>query len=84
MATEKQEKPYDGWLVSNNFWKRAFAIWGHYVVANAIFGLTMFILFLIISLSTFGLFWSNNNFKNVIKNEITNSVTEDLKINMVE
>lgn len=30
---------YKGWLNSDSFWKRAFAVWAHYMVANIIIGL---------------------------------------------
>lgn len=49
-----KEKKYEGWLVSNNFLKRSFAVWGHFMVAHLIivFGvlLTIFILALIIGI----------------------------------
>jgi hypothetical protein len=25
---------YQGWLVSTNFWKRAIAVWGHYIAVQ--------------------------------------------------
>ena len=42
---EKNKKPYDGWLVSNNFFKRAFAVWLHQAFIQAII---MTILFFIV------------------------------------
>lgn len=35
-------KPYDGWLVSNNFWKRAIAVWLHGLVIQLIIGMIFF------------------------------------------
>lgn len=42
----------DSWLYSDSFLKRAFAIWGHYMVANLIVGAAvgLVVLFLAITL----------------------------------
>lgn len=37
------------WLYSDSFLKRAFAIWGHYFVANLIIGACVFVVALIIA-----------------------------------
>ena len=42
------------WLYSDSFLKRAFAIWGHYMVANLIIGGCILAFFLLIGL-VFGL-----------------------------
>lgn len=35
---------YKGWLISDNFLKRAFAVWGYNIVANVIMWIILFIL----------------------------------------
>jgi len=40
---DKTEKKYDGWIVSNNFFKRAFAIFGHQAVVQIIMLLLWFL-----------------------------------------
>ena len=42
------------WLYSDSFLKRAFAIWGHYMVANLIIGGCLLVLFFFMALA-FGL-----------------------------
>lgn len=48
---------YKGWLNSDSFLKRAFAIWGYYFVANFIISAAVFIvmtfIFLLIGVSLF-------------------------------
>lgn len=45
------------WLYSDSFLKRAFAIWGHYFVANLIIGACVAIIAFIVAL-TFGMTFS--------------------------
>jgi len=45
---DKKEKIYDGWLVSDSFLKRAFATWGHMIVAQLIAFIILVILFFMI------------------------------------
>lgn len=40
----------DSWLYSDSFLKRAFAIWGHYFVANLIIGFAVFLIGLMLAL----------------------------------
>lgn len=51
------QSEYKGWLNSNSFLKRAFAIWGYHFVANFIIGIIMSLvllpLFAIIGISIF-------------------------------
>jgi hypothetical protein len=42
------------WLYSDSFLKRAFAIWGHYMVANLIIGAAVFVVAFIVA-ATLGL-----------------------------
>ena len=44
----------DSWLYSDSFLKRAFAIWGHYIVANLIIGAAIFVVMMLMML-IFGL-----------------------------
>ncbi len=44
----------DSWLYSDSFLKRAFAIWGHYFVANIIIGGCMLLLFLLLMIAIGG------------------------------
>lgn len=46
------------WLYSDSFLKRAFAIWGHYVVANLIIGAAAFAVAFVVA-AAFGLSLSN-------------------------
>lgn len=39
-------KMYDGWVLSNNFWKRALAIWFHGWVINTLILIILFSLLL--------------------------------------
>lgn len=41
---------YKGWLISDNFLKRSFAVYLHNLVARLIVGFGMFVLFLVIAL----------------------------------
>jgi len=42
----KTNKPYDGWLVSNNFWKRAAAVYLYGSVIQSIIYAIVFFIFL--------------------------------------
>jgi len=42
------------WLYSDSFLKRAFAIWGHYMVANLIIGACLFAVMMVLAIA-FGL-----------------------------
>ncbi len=44
---DKTNKPYDGWLVSNSFWKRAMAVWLYSSVVQAVIYAIVFFFFLI-------------------------------------
>jgi len=41
---------YKGWLVSDNFFKRCFAVYGYYLVAGLILGVIFFLVFGLIAL----------------------------------
>jgi len=43
----KSNKSYDGWLVSNNFWKRAMAVWLYGSVIQAVIYAIIFFIFLV-------------------------------------
>ena len=50
----QSETPYNGWLVSNNFLKRAFGVWGHMFVANLIIIIPFMIIWVIIKFIIIG------------------------------
>lgn len=49
---------YKGWLVSDNFLKRCFAIFGHYLVANLIVSAILLLIVLVFALTVGGIFLS--------------------------
>lgn len=54
---EQDTYSYKGWLNSDSFLKRAFAVWGYYFVANLIIGIVMsIIMFGIFASAGFALF----------------------------
>jgi len=44
---EKNKKRYEGWLVSNNFFKRAIAVWIHQAFIQAIIMIILFFIVLV-------------------------------------
>ena len=57
---EKKEETYSykGWLISDNFWKRAFAVLGYYSVASMVVGAVFFVvllIFILMGLAFFGI-----------------------------
>ncbi len=52
------DQEYRGWLVSNSFLKRAFAVWGHFAVAHLIivfsFGLVAVVAAIILGMMSAG------------------------------
>lgn len=40
----------DSWLYSDSFLKRAFAVWGHYFVANLIIGIPVAVIAMMIAM----------------------------------
>jgi len=43
---KNKNRPYDGWLVSNNFWKRAIAVWAYCGLINIILWTSFIVLIL--------------------------------------
>lgn len=57
---EKKEETYSykGWLISDSFWKRAFAVLGYYSVASLIISVVVFgivMIFVLLGLLFFGI-----------------------------
>lgn len=48
---KKENKQYNGWLVSNNFWKRAIAVWAYGLVIPGIIYAVIFAAVIIWTLS---------------------------------
>jgi hypothetical protein len=60
MEKVKKEETYSykGWLISDNFWKRAFAVLGYYSVASMVVGAVFFVVmlvFILLGLAFFGI-----------------------------
>jgi hypothetical protein len=45
--TKKDTYSYKGWLISDNFWKRAFAVTGHNMAAVGLIYAVLIVLFII-------------------------------------
>jgi putative hemolysin len=80
---ERKEERYDWWIVSNNFLKRCFGIWWHYIVANIIIWFITFIIFLILGVSIFSIIvksndWFWDSITNSIQTEIRDSINEEV------
>lgn len=45
---ESPESPYNGWLVSNSFWKRSFAVLGHSLFAESLLLIIFIVIFMIL------------------------------------
>jgi hypothetical protein len=49
MNQEEPKSSYNGWLISDNFFKRAFAIWFHNVIINIIISLAVVVILLLLT-----------------------------------
>jgi len=54
---------YKGWLISDSLLKRAFAVWGHYVIAQLMVAAIIFGVILILGLFIGGLSFLGGGFK---------------------
>ena len=47
MVKDKDTYHHKGWLTSDSFWKRAFAIWGHNIIASFVITVALYSLFFV-------------------------------------
>ena len=52
--SQEQKNKSNTWIISNNFYKRAFAIWLHWFTANILLGIIFTTIYILTSIIFFG------------------------------